>query len=69
MRITTDDIRQDFTFHVFIDGTEVFDCVMADDEKGEIEAYKMRNGKLIPDGDKFKMIKQSGKVVIEKRPR
>jgi len=68
MRVTPADNRPDFNYHVFIDGTEVLNCVMADDEKGEVEAYKMRNGGFIIEDGEIKTFKQSGKIVIEKRP-
>ncbi len=67
MRVTAADISPDFTFHIFFNGVEIGNCIMADDEKGEIEIYKMRNGSPIVDGGEFKTIKECGEVVIEKR--
>ena len=67
MRVTTDDISPDFVFHIFLDGKEVINCVMADDEKGEVEIYEMFDGHFVLDGDEIKKVTLTGDVVIEKR--
>ena len=68
MRVTPDDKRSNFTFHIFLNGKEIFNAIMADDEAGEVETLKVRNGAPIVVLGEAQTIKESGKVVIEKRP-
>ena len=67
MRVTPNDIRSNFTFRVFLDGMEVEKCVMADEERGEVEVLVYVGGKYVIDGDKVKTEILTGEVFIEKR--
>lgn len=55
--------------NVFINGERLTNCIMADDELGEVEVYLIEKGAIVCIGAGEAMtIKRKGKVVIDLHP-
>ena len=70
MRVSVNDkgyFRKPYKYNAFLNGKELKNCIIADDEKGKAEVYKKdENGNYLIEGDKVATEIVYGKIEIRK---